>query len=269
MGKLLGDVAVVTGSGSGLGRAIAVALSEQGARVVLVGRNQRTLDVTRAMIESSGGEAAVIPADVAHLAQVEALRDKAESVYSSPSILVNAAGIFGPMCPILDGVPGEWLETLSVNVCGPYLTCRAFGPGMVARGGGSIVNVSSAASLYPPGSLNSAYVTSKVALNQFTRHLSEELRGNGVRANVIHPGSLKTEMWGDMKSKAERTSEKEGARFREWVALVERTGGDSVDKATDLVLRLVDPSSEVTGQFCWIEGGLEQPMSSWEEHENH
>ena len=85
---------------------------------------------------------------------------------------------------------------------GPYLTCRAFVGGMIERGWGRIVSFSSAAALHPPGPINSAYGTSKAALNQFTRHLAAELVGTGVTANVIHPGDVKTEMWADISDQA-------------------------------------------------------------------
>ena len=90
-----------------------------------------------------------------------------------------------------------------VNTAGAYLTCRAFVPGMLAAGWGRIVSLSSAASLGAPGLLDSAYSTSKAALNRLTRHLAAELEGTGVAAAVIHPGSVKTEMWADIRTKVE------------------------------------------------------------------
>ena len=127
-----------------------------------------------------------------------------------PSILVNAAGVYGPLQLIKDSDPREWIDTLMVNMVSHYLTCRAFVGGMIDQGWGRIVNVTSANALHPPGPLHSAYGTSKAALNHFTRHLAAEVSGTGVTANVIHPGDVKTEMWADIRAKAQRL----GARGR-------------------------------------------------------
>ena len=112
-----------------------------------------------------------------------------------------------------------------VNTVALYLTCRAFVGSMIDAGWSPIVNVSSAASLGTPGPLNSAYATSKVARNYFTRQLAAEVSGTGVTANVIHPGEVKTEIWADIRDRALRL-EKQGEGTLEWVRLVEETGGD-------------------------------------------
>jgi NAD(P)-dependent dehydrogenase (short-subunit alcohol dehydrogenase family) len=151
-----------------------------------------------------------------------------------------------------------------VDAVAPYLVCRAFVGGMVDHGWGRIVNVTSAASLHPPGKLNSAYVTAKVALNQFTRHLAAELDGTGVTANVIHPGDVKTNMWGAIRDQV-AAARPDAAAYRRWVQWVDETGGDPPQKAVDAVLRLCgDESADVSGQFCWISDPLQPPAPSWE-----
>src|SRR5207248_3979125 len=129
-------------------------------------------------------------------------------------------------------------QTIAINTVAPYLICRAFVGSMIARGWGRIVNVTSAASLHPPGPLNSAYATSKVALNQFTRHLAAELAGTGVTANVIHPGEVKTEMWATIRQEA-RSTGLVGEGYRAWAEHVGQTGGDDPQKALDLILDLL------------------------------
>ena len=152
-----------------------------------------------------------------------------------------------------------------VNAVAPFRTVRAFLPGMLEQGWGRIVNVTSAASLHPPGALNSAYGTSKVALNQFTRHLAAEVHGTGVTANVFHPGDVKTEIWADIRDQVAGLGPV-ADDYARWVAWVEETGGDPPEKAAALILRVAgDESAAVNGRFLWIEDGLQAPIPSWDE----
>lgn len=261
--SLKGKVAVVTGAGRGLGRQAAIHLAVHGATVIAVARSAEQVRQTGQTIQQAGGAAHAMPADIRRQEAVEKLKMKVEQRFGVVSILVNAAGIFGPIQLVKDSDPQRWIDTLAVNLFGPYLTCRAFAGGMIQNRWGRIINFTSAAALHPPGPLNSAYATSKVALNQFTRHLAAELQGTGVTANVLHPGDVKTEMWAAIRAEAEELGpEAEG--YRKWVRWVEQTGGDDPRKAADLVLRLVsDAAAAVNGQFLWIEGGLQSPIPSW------
>jgi NAD(P)-dependent dehydrogenase (short-subunit alcohol dehydrogenase family) len=260
-----GKVALVTGASRGLGREIAVTLALAGARVALVARSVEQLRETESIITGAGGQADVFPVDLCNADEVAALRADVEARIGVPLILVNAAGIFGPIQLIKDSDPKRWIETMTINVLAPYLTCREFVGGMVDAGWGRIVNVSSAAALHQPGPLNSAYATSKAALNQFTRHLAAELEGSGVTANVIHPGDVKTDMWGAIRDEAAAMGD-EGEAYRKWVRWVEDTGGDPPHKAAELVLRMMgDEAAVINGQFLWIEGGLQDPIPSWGE----
>ena len=153
------------------------------------------------VVASVARSAARFTADVSDPADVARLKATVEAELGQPTVLINAAGIFGPIALVKDGDPKEWVETIMIDAVGPYLVSRAFLGGMVDAGWGRIVNLSSAASLHTPGPMNSAYGTAKVALNQFTRHLAAELEGTGVTANVIHPGDVKTAMWADIRDK--------------------------------------------------------------------
>ena len=263
--RLDGKLALVTGAGRGLGRQTALHLAAHGAEVGLVSRSAQDRLLGLVQLLRAGGKAHVLPADISRVEAVESLRREVEERFGAVSILVNAAGVFGPIQLIKDSDAERWLETLAINVFGPYLTCRAFLGGMIRKGWGRMINFSSAAALHSPGPLNSAYATSKVALNQMTRHLAAELQGTGVTANVLHPGEVKTEMWASIRAEAEQLGpEAEG--YREWVRSVERTGGDHPQKAADLVLRLTgDDAAEINGQFLWIENGLQVPIPSWGE----
>lgn len=265
--SLHGKIAVVTGASRGLGQRIAQGLAAEGVAVALVSRSQTALEQTAQAIQSQGGQAIIFPLDLSQITPpvIDELKAQIESKLGQPQILVNAAGIFGPISLIKNSSPDEWLATLTINLISSYLTCRAFVNGMITQGWGRIVNVTSAAALHQPGPLNSAYATSKVALNQFTRHLAAELQDTGVTANVIHPGDVKTEMWGDIRDKANAMGP-EGEPYRQWVSWVEQTGGDDPQKAADLVLDLMqDAAASITGQFLWIKDGLQAPIPSWSE----
>ncbi len=265
MDELKGKIAVVTGASRGLGRRIAVRLAKESAAVALLARNEAALEDTRREIAAAGARALVVHVDLAKPESVMHVKDVIERDLGVSSILVNAAGVFGPIDLIKDSDPAAWIETIMVNTIGSYLTCRAFVGGMIDSGWGRIVNVTSAAALHAPGPVNSAYGTSKAALNQFTRHLASELKGTGVTANVIHPGDVKTDMWAEIKAASERLGTIADA-YVKWASWVEETGGDDPEKSADLVANLMrDDAAGVNGQFLWIKDGLQKPIPSWGE----
>ena len=261
---LHGKLALVTGASRGIGQHIAMALASRGAEVVLVARNASQLEATERYIRANGNCAYTICADVSKPEQVDQLKAIVNDTYGRPAILINAAGVFGQLEFIRESDPQRWIETIMVNTVAPYLTCRAFVGAMIEAGWGRIVNVSSAAALGTPGPLSSAYATSKVALNHFTRHLAAEIDNTGVTANVIHPGEVKTEMWAAIRDEVIHTGPA-GAGYRRWARWVEETGGDPPEKAAELVLRLMgEECATINGQFLWIEGGLQAPLPNWD-----
>ena len=265
MDVLRGKIAVVTGASRGLGRRIAVRLAQQGAAVALLARGEAGLEETRQEIAAGRASALVVPVDLGKPDSVKQVKGVIERELGIPSILVNAAGVFGPIDLIKDSDPAAWIETILINTISSYLTCRAFVGAMIDGGWGRIVNVTSAAALHEPGPVNSAYGTSKAALNQFTRHLASELKGTGVTANVIHPGDVKTDMWADIKAASERLGSIADA-YLQWANWVEKTGGDDPEKAADLVAGLMrDEAADINGQFLWIKDGLQKPIPSWGE----
>ena len=249
----MSHIALVTGASRGIGKEIALALQAAGNKVIAVSRSG---DAISDLIIS-------IKCDVADRKAVDSMAKDVATKYGTVDILVNAAGVFGPIDLIQDADPDEYIETIMIDALAPYFTSRVFLPGMLEKKWGRIINLSSAAALHPPGKLNSAYATAKVALNQFTRHLAAEIAGRGVTANVIHPGDVKSDMWADISKKANELGEA-GADYKAWVDWVAKTGGDDPKKAGELILKLV-ADEKTNGMFCWIDAPLQAPIPSWDE----
>lgn len=190
---LKGQVAVVTGAGRGIGAAIARQLAALGASTVLCGRTQSTLDQTAHAIIETGGKAEVIPCDVTVLHQLQHAAARVESTFGRLDILVNNAGVGGFNGPLHSLAPEEWDRILNTNLRGVYFAVRAFAPLMIRAKSGHIINISSLAgkNALPNGA---AYAASKWGLNGLTYSIAEELRTHNIRASVICPGSVDTEL---------------------------------------------------------------------------
>ncbi|PCE16102.1 oxidoreductase [Microbacterium sp. SZ1] len=184
MTDLTGRTAVVTGGGSGLGAAIARALHAAGAAVVVVGRDTAKLD---AVARELGDRVRALSCDVADPASVDALRDAL--VGTQVSILVNNAGIPGPVAALTDIDVDDWDEVFDVNVRGTFLLCRALLPGMIERGDGDVINVASVSGKRPLAH-RTPYCASKMAVIGLTSTLAFEVGPAGVRVNSLSPGPV-------------------------------------------------------------------------------
>ncbi|MBV9597719.1 MAG: SDR family oxidoreductase [Chloroflexi bacterium] len=190
-GSLDGETALVTGGGRGIGRAIAEAFAAAGARVALMARSQDQIDEAAAGINTSGGQALAIVGDVSNPADVQRAASQAQDRFGTISVLVSNAGITGPYAPIWDSDPEEWWRTQEIHVHGAFLCTRAVYPGMVARGGGRIIVISSRAA--ERGNPNiSAYQVAKTAQLRFVEILAAEGAEAGIRAWSVHPGNVDT-----------------------------------------------------------------------------
>jgi NAD(P)-dependent dehydrogenase (short-subunit alcohol dehydrogenase family) len=190
--KLAGKTALITGASKGLGKAIALALAEAGARVVLASRNLELLNETAAAVRKLGGEADVFPTDVADEAQVRRLETAVAEKVGKVQILVNNAGM-NIRKPITDFTFAEWRQVMNTNVDGVFLMCRSFVPQMRGQGYGRILNLTSIMShVGLPG--RTAYAASKSALLGFTRALALELAPEKITVNGLSPGPVATEM---------------------------------------------------------------------------
>ncbi|MEU5341566.1 SDR family NAD(P)-dependent oxidoreductase [Streptomyces sp. NPDC020766] len=183
-----GRTALITGGGGPLGRAFALALAQAGAQVILVGRGEQALADTATRVAKDGGRARTAVCDVSAPESVRALSDQLAD--EEVSLLVNNAGVAGPVKPLTDIDAEEWDDVFAVNVRGVYLMCRAFLPPMIAVGRGDIVNIASVSGKRPL--LNrTPYAASKMALLGLTRTLAGEVGPHGISVNSLSPGPVR------------------------------------------------------------------------------
>lgn len=192
MDNIMGRVAVVTGGGTGIGRAVALALAEEGAKVVICGRREEPLQTTLETILANGGEGIWIQADISQEEDVKRVVDRALDRFGTVDILINNAGISGGGT-IHEHSVEVWDQVMAVNLRGPFLMARAVLPIMREKGTGDIVNISSESGLeHYQG--NGAYGVSKHALNALGEYIQRENQTLGIRVHTICPGMVITEM---------------------------------------------------------------------------
>ena len=189
---LAGKVAIVTGASRGIGRAVALKLAAQGARLALVARHREDLEQTLLDVRRCQVQALAVAADVADLAQVQAMVAQVVETLGGVDILVNNAGVTG-LAALADSDPGHWRRIMDVNLFGTYHCCQAVLPQLLRRGGGKIVNMGSDSSVigYP---LFGAYAASKHAVLGLTKSLAEEVKGHNVQVNAVCPAFVDTTM---------------------------------------------------------------------------
>ena len=193
---LAGQVALVTGAGRGIGRAVAIVLARAGASVALAARSADELEGVAREIHNGGGRALVVPTDVRQEAAVEALARGTLAEWGRVDVLVNAAGL-ATFAPVTDSKLDDWDQILAVNLRGAVLCCRAVLPAMIAQRRGTIINIGSVVtSRTLTGS--AAYTASKYGLLGFSRVLAEEMRPHRVRVGVLSAGATDTPLWDTM-----------------------------------------------------------------------
>ncbi|GAA3163959.1 MULTISPECIES: SDR family NAD(P)-dependent oxidoreductase [Streptomyces] len=233
---LAGRTALVTGGGSGLGRAVARSLLADGARVVITGRDESRLEETASRL---GPQVSYRVCDVSSPDDVEEL---ARSLAGEEiSILVNNAGIAGPVAPLTEIAPRDWDEVFDVNVRGVFLMCRAFLPAMTARGAGDVVNIASVSGKRPL-LRRTPYCASKMAVIGLTATLAGEVGPLGVTVNSLSPGPVEgPRMERNFRLEAERTGstyEQAEQAFVARSALGRMVTEDEVGEAVSAMLRM-------------------------------
>lgn len=226
-----GQVGMITGAARGLGRAFALGLAKAGMSLAITDLREDDLHETLQLVQSNGGKAIAIAADVSEPDQVSVLIQSVEQKLGPVDLLVNNAAIAGPAGPTWETDALSWWRCQEVNLRGPFLCCHAVLPGMIARKKGRIINIASAAGTVSVPYL-SAYVTSKAALIRFTETLAFEVRPQGISIFSMHPGAVQTPMNEELLATA-------GKQWLPWLEYIFQQGQDqTTEPGTSLVLFL-------------------------------
>lgn len=247
--KLQNKVALVTGGGSGIGRATALAMAGEGAKVVVVDMQVEAGEETAALIRGAGGEAIFIEADVVKAAEVEAMVGAAVATYGRLDCAFNNAGVGGTITRTAERSEEEWDLTMNVNLKGVWLCMKYELIAMLAQGGGSIVNTASAAGLIGFQSA-SAYAASKHGVIGLTRSAALEYARKNMRINAVCPGFTQTAMMDDWDS--DRPGMAAGiADFNPMKRLAKPE-----EIASAVIWLCSDAASFVTGHALSVDGGV-------------
>jgi NAD(P)-dependent dehydrogenase (short-subunit alcohol dehydrogenase family) len=255
MHSLEGKVALVTGAGSGIGKAAALALGKAGASVVVMSRTAEEVEKTAQEIEKAGGRAKAMTADTSDDAAMKELVGTLVKELGRLDIVVANAGINGMWAPIDDLKPDEWDKTISVNLRGTYLTIHHTVPHLKKAGGGSIIIVSSingTRTFTNPGA--TAYSVTKAGQVAMAQQLAVELGEHRIRVNAICPGAIESEISDNTET---RNAEKAEVPVEFPEGDIPLTGGEpgKAEDVADLVLFLAsDASRHITGSPIWIDG---------------
>jgi NAD(P)-dependent dehydrogenase (short-subunit alcohol dehydrogenase family) len=251
MGRLRGKRAIVTGAGSGIGRASARLFAAEGAAVLVVDKNEEALAETAAQIAADGGQAIAVAADAGVESEVRAIVSKAVDELGGLDVFYANAGISGGLVPLFEQTVELWQEILRVNLIGPFLAIKHGAPHMQKQGKGSIICTASVAGLRA-GAGGHPYSASKAGVMSLVQTSANALTGTGVRVNAICPGLIETGMTRPIfeAARARGTDDKIGQ-----LNPLSRAGRPEEIAAMALFLAS-EESSYVNGQAFAVDGGL-------------
>jgi NAD(P)-dependent dehydrogenase (short-subunit alcohol dehydrogenase family) len=254
MGRLAGKSVVITGAGSGIGRAAAQLFSKEGAKLVIVDRSE-SVHETAKLVSDAGGTIEAITADAGSESDVEAYIEKALSKYGKLDAIWANAGISGGLVPLLEQTVEQWQEILRINLIGPFLAIKHSMPHMVKQGHGSIVLTASVAGL-KSGASGHPYASSKAGVISLVQTTAYSLSGTGVRINAVCPGLIETGMTKPIFDNAkERGTQGKIGQLNP----LKRAGQPHELAAMGLFLAS-DEASYVNGQAIPVDGGLTASM---------
>ena len=245
MNRLAGKVAIITGASQGMGAAHARAFVAQGAKVVLGDLNERAGDKLAAEL---GPDAIFVKQDVSNGADWKRVLAEGQRHFGTINVLVNNAGILGTLAATTELPEAEFLRVCSINQTGVFLGMQSVLPGMIASGGGAIVNISSIAGLVAIcGAPNLAYVASKFAVRGMSKQVAVEYGDKNIRVNSVHPGYIKTPMM------VAATDETGGGALTQ---IPLRRMAEAAEVSNLVVFLASDESSFITGTEHVIDGGM-------------
>lgn len=245
MGRLSGKVAVITGASQGMGEAHAKAFVAEGAKVILTDINEVA---GAALAQTLGGDALFVRHDVASASGWAAVVAAGEARFGRINVLVNNAGIIGPVARTADLAEADFAHVCAVNQTGVFLGMQAVLPSMIALGGGSIVNISSISGMVANvGTPNLAYAGSKFAVRGMTKQVAVEYGAHNIRANSVHPGYVKTPMM-------VAATDEDGGGAASAIPLGRFAEADEISPL--VVFLASDESSFITGMEHVIDGGM-------------
>lgn len=260
-GVLQGQVAIVTGAGRGIGRAIAIAYAEAGARLWLAARNEAELAETAARCREAGAGVVILPTDIADRAAVQGLVEAALAAEGRIDALVNSAGVLGPIGPLAEATLNEmdaWEQALRVNLLGPAYLCRAVLPSMQARGSGRIILIAGGGATQPMPNF-SAYAASKAALVRLMDTLAEEVQASGVCVNAIAPGLVDTTLQDAVLAAGERA----GTQLAK-IQAARQSGAGAVPPTLAAELAVFLASDAATGMTGKLIAAPHDPWREWD-----
>lgn len=251
--KLENKVAIVTGGGSGIGKATAVLFAKEGAKVVVVGRRKDKLMNTANGIIENGGNAYHVQADVSRVEDTKRIVDETKEEFGGVDILVNNAGVYRG-AKITEFTEDDYDYIMNINLKGAFFMCKHAIPEMEKRGGGSIINIGSALGVqgWKDGS-TSVYSASKGGLSMLTKALSLELARQNIRVNCICPAIVETEVFETMGIPADKVKE----RMKQWNSFHPIGRNGQPEEVAEAVLYFAsEDSSWTTGSVFNIDGGV-------------
>jgi NAD(P)-dependent dehydrogenase (short-subunit alcohol dehydrogenase family) len=249
-GRLDGKVALITGAGSGMGRAAAELFAGEGARVVVSDIDEAAGNAAVAAVRAAGGDATFVRANVSEWADCQAMVATAVDTYGGLHVLYNNAGIFpDDDGGVLDTPQETWRRVMAINLEGVWLGCRAGIPAMLASGGGSIVNVASFVALMGAATAQIAYTASKGGVLSMTREIAVEYARQGIRANALCPGPIETQLLQELLSDPAR-------RARRMVHIPMGRLGRAEELAKAALFLASDDASFMTGSALVVDGGI-------------
>ena len=240
---------LITGAGRGIGKRLALGFAQAGARVGLLARSQAQIDLAKLEIEQAGGTALRIRADVRDLEQMSAAVDRMRAVFGGVEVLIHAAGVQGPIGPLLTTTPKQWEETVEINLFGTANACRAVLPQMIERRSGKIIVLGGGGSAYTRPNFT-AYAAAKTAVVRLVECLADEVRDHNVQVNCMAPGAAYSHMTDEVLHAGE---ERAGRREIEDAEKVRITGGIPPEKQVQLAMFLAsDRSNHISGKLIHV-----------------